>query len=473
MTTRDWKAFVLEHGWRVRGYHLAHILQQPVEAIERARQAGCRRGPRRPYVDLFARWHGRPPGEEDWPAPRKNGGGYEWLVPEEALLARLVGTMSATEIARILTDRLQRVTGDPQAQRCKNHVQIRINLLGLLSTDVVGGLTVRDAAARVGSVPIVQQAITDGKLRTFRVGRLHVIPREAFDAWYAQRDQPPPGWVGLSAALKQPLGIRSDSKLPEFATYGYIPNTVLVRSTHKWFIDPTTARQIIADARAGRELPWHGMPMPDNLRAGWKKWNRRKHRQCETCRQIWGWRGEPRSLQEFCERYPWLDLGMKRHLTSTRNIRLTRPWRPWGNSRAFRAAGVSVAAAALELGRTPRWVLTQIRRGVIRPLRDALGGEAVRISPAAMRTLRSVRKTELRGRPTGTWMGLFAAGMHAGVTTSTVHRWGCDGKIQRKAGVRGFLYSQSSLERQTRRYWARCRFKRAVPPAWLQAEAAA
>src|SRR5690348_11856174 len=112
--------------------------------------------------------------------------------------------MSVREIAAVLTTRLQQITGDPSAHRSPQRVQTQINRFGLQSgADLIGGLTTADAAKRVGRVSLINQAIYNRQLRTFRVGKRHVIPREEFERWLAKHGTPPKGWVRL-ATLRAP-----------------------------------------------------------------------------------------------------------------------------------------------------------------------------------------------------------------------------------------------------------------------------
>ncbi|TXT24402.1 MAG: regulatory protein MerR [Rhodocyclaceae bacterium] len=87
----DWEAFVIANGWQAQAYELAAIVGQSVDSIQRLRTTGaCSRLDKpKDFANLFALWHGREPGEDDWPAPRKVGAGstYEWQAPEVALLA--------------------------------------------------------------------------------------------------------------------------------------------------------------------------------------------------------------------------------------------------------------------------------------------------------------------------------------------------------------------------------------------------
>jgi excisionase family DNA binding protein len=288
----SWQDFVLEHGRYTRVEWLARVLERPVAAIRNVRHTGaCKRLPKRlNFGELFTRWHGRPPTDEEWPAPRKIGGGYEWLTPEMALLARLVGTTGPGDICRILTERLRCLTGDASAERDRGAVQLAVARLGLqLGADLVGGLTTREAAKRVGSLAVINQVIHNGTLRTIRVGKRHVIPQDEFERWLSTREAPPDGWVRLSP-LRVPLGISSDAKLPEYASLGYIPDVRLVKGIGTargvWYIAPERAQQILADASAGRPMPWHGKPLPVNQRQMWAKWQARRHRWCRTCTRI-------------------------------------------------------------------------------------------------------------------------------------------------------------------------------------------
>ncbi len=323
---RSWQRFVVDHGHRAALTDLAAILGQPVKDIDRLRRTGVctKSGAGKKFAELFFLWHGREPAEEDWPAPRVSGGGwYEWQGRELTLLASLVGLLGKTEIAQILTERLQQLTGDASASRTMESVQLAIGRIGMQTGDVVGGISTTEAAREIGSRPIIYQAIRTGDLRTIRVGRLLLIPHAAWAAWKATRTLPPAGFVPL-ATLKQTLSIRSD-KLSEFARLGFVPTTVRCNPCGKhlpstrfgsWYIDPTVAEQLVADRHAGRPMPWHGKPLSDNLRVTYERWQERKHPPaCPTCAAIWGKQGAPSSFEDYADRYPPLAHGAKRHLT--------------------------------------------------------------------------------------------------------------------------------------------------------------
>jgi hypothetical protein len=334
-----WQQFVAREGRNMPRSYLAAIVGEPVEAVRRV--ATLPRGGRKPkesmgsaFVALFSRWRGRPPREDEWPAPIKTGNfsSYAWLPPEDELLASLVGRMESDGIATVLTERLRRVTGDTSAVRNAQCVQQRMNRLGLWSSDIVGGITISAAAAEVGSVEIVRNAIRSGGLNSFRHGRLIVIAHDEWNRWKNGRVIAPPGYVPL-ASLRVPLGISSDSKLPEFASMGYIPTAIRCNPARPgvhttkygtWYVDPKVAKKLVADRHAGRPMPWHGKPLRDNLKITFKLWQERRHGEdCETCRTIWGAEGEPTSFDDYCRRYPPLAHGAKRHLTMVRHAGMT------------------------------------------------------------------------------------------------------------------------------------------------------
>jgi len=432
----DWRAFVLTHGWRAAGHELAAVLGVPQEAVEALRRTGActRREQAHDFPALFALWHGRPPADEDWPAPRKAGqGGYEWQAPEVALLASLVGQLGAGEIAGALTARLRERTGDPAAERTVVAVQVRINLIGLQSGDVLGGITVADAGREAGSTAVVHQAIQKGTLAAHKVGRLLVIPHEAWAAWKARHAAPPEGWVRLST-LRQPLGIRSD-KLSEFARMGYVPGAVRCNpfgvpgpSTQfgTWYIDPKTAGRLLADRRAGRPMPWHGKPLLDNLRVTYKLWAQRRHpATCATCAAIWGEAGPPADFEDYVARYPALAHGAKRHLTL--------PWSP----------GLTVAEVAAQAGRSQAHVRRAIHNGVL---------AAAPVDGQLHATRTDATRWIARGCPSGdgekSWVAVETACRQYLFTPRELQRHIAEGRLQHKEGTAGAMRGTVYVLRQ-------------------------
>lgn len=358
---KDWERFVVLYGYQARKYELASVVGQPVKEIDRLRNTSActkQKNPKR-FAELFSLWHGRPPEVGDWPTPQRWGqGSYEWQAPELALMASLVGRMDKAKIAAVLSKRLRKITGDRKARRPIQGVQLAINRIGLmLKGDVVGGITVRAAAQEFGSYAIVWKAIKDGKLPAFRMGTVWVIPHDSWEKFKAKRIFPPKGYVQLST-IRESLGIRSDAKLPEFASNGYIPTAVLCNlpkgSRNKtsvrgsWFIDQKVARKLVTDRHAGRPMPWHGKPMKDNLLVTFRRWTNRKHPPgCATCKGIWGRKGAPASFDDYVQRYPLLAHGAKRHLT--------RVWTP----------GLTIAEVARYCMRTPDFVRRSIANGAL------------------------------------------------------------------------------------------------------------
>lgn len=332
--TADWELFVLRYGSRALLADLAAVLGQSEDGIVFVRASGaCVRHPKpKAFAELFTLWHGRPPLEVDWPAPRKSRAGvYEWQARELALLATLVGTIGPKEIAQVLSARLAKLTGDKTAERTKQSVLLQTTRIGLTSADLVGGLTTAQAAKEIGSPAIINSAIAKKQLRVERVGRYWRIPHAAWLEWKSTRVFPPKGYIQLST-IKADLSIRSD-KLSEFSRAGLIPTAVRcnpygtgVRSTQfgTWFIDPKIAKQLLADRRAGRPMPWHAKPNNDNLKVTYKLWCARKHpTSCATCAEIWGKQGAPKKFEAYQEQYPPLAHGAKRHLTRTWDPGLT------------------------------------------------------------------------------------------------------------------------------------------------------
>lgn len=335
--SNGWKDFVLAHGFRAKGYELAHVVGRSVAEVESVRrtEACTRRTKGKGFSDLFSAWHGRSPHDSEWPVPDKIGGvgSYYWQEPELILLATLVGRFGVTEIAQILTERLQKLTGDLDARRSSVAVQVGINRIGLQTNDVLGGITTTQAAREIDSLAIVQQAIRNKQLPAVRVGRLWVIPHDEWSLWKSKRTFPPKDFVQLST-IREELSIKSD-KLSEFARMGYVPTAVRCnpfgtkgRSTRfgTWFVHRDVAEQMLRDRRNGLPMPWHGKPNADNLRATFKLWQGRRHpAACAICKDIWGDMGAPADFEAYALRYPPLAHGAKRHMTRTWNPGLTLP----------------------------------------------------------------------------------------------------------------------------------------------------
>lgn len=235
-------------------------------------------------------------------------------------------------------------------------VQNQIARMGLMSSDVLGGLTVAAAGREVGSYTLVHQAIRNGLLKARTVGRNLVIPHKAWKEWKTNIQAPPENSVQLST-LKGPLGVKSD-KLSEFARMGYVPGAVQakpygtknLRTTQfgSWYVPEHVAEQLLADRRAGRPMPWHGKPLLDNLKVTFRLWQERQHpKDCATCAEIWGKGGAPHDFDEYVARYPSLDHGAKRHLTMV--------WNP----------GLTIAELAAQAGRSEPHVRKAIANGMV------------------------------------------------------------------------------------------------------------
>lgn len=420
-----WEAFVVEHGWHALARNLAAVLEQPVSAIEHVRRsAGCRHLRKsKTFGELFALWRGRPPRDEEWPAPRKAGGqGYEWLAPEFALLASLVGRMGTYEIAHILTERLRRLTGDRKAVRDRNAIWVASQRIGMMSSDVVGGLTANQAGRSIGCVSIVYNDIRHGRLKASLVGRHLVIAHDEWARWKAARVFPPKGYVQLSR-LKRPLGITSD-KLSEWARLGYVPTAIRCNpygtraaSTKfgTWWIAPKIIKKLTADRRAGRPMPWWGKPGPCNLKITWTLLQKRQHPpRCQTCRTIWGPAGAPRTFEDYMQRYPPLAFGAKRHLT-----------RVWSD-------GLSIGELAREINLTSQVVAYAVRTGVLR---------ATLVAGRYVVTRTDATRWKARRCPTGrgihSWMQIWVACQTYGFSRTEIAAHIRAGRLKSKLGEAG------------------------------------
>lgn len=419
-----WQQFVLEHGWRTRDTWLARVVDQHVDAIHRVKQTGaCKRLARRlDFGELFALWQGRPPADEEWPSPQKIGGGYEWLQPERALLARLTGTTGPEEIARILTERLRQVTGDPTAERNHNMLNCGLQKIGLQIKDVLGGVTVQEAAREIGTRAILDHEIRRGRLQTIRVGRYVVIPHDEFARWKGTRVHPPKGYVRLREIQKK-LGIKSD-KLSEHARHGCVPTAVRCNtyaaggaSTRwgTWWIDPKVARKLIADRRAGRPMPWHGKPEMGNLKITFRLWQKRQHpERCATCRDIWGADGAPTTFDDYVKRYPPLAHGAKRHLTLKWNDGLTR-------AQLAREAGVCLTT-----------VQRAIENGVLREHRVGRTGYITRTDATRWKG----RKCATGENPKS-WLALATASKFYSFSRQELRAYIASGRLRSRIGTAG------------------------------------
>lgn len=429
--------FIASYGGGAAAADLAHVLGMSIEDVRAARSAGCRRrdGQAPGFAELFTLFHGRAPEDSDWPPPLKiRPGHYRWDQPELTLLATLVGELSYDDIAQVLTERLRKITGDPAAVRNKQGVILAANRMGLVSTDVIGGITVAVAGREIGSVEAVRTAVAAKRLAMRRVGRLLVIPHAEWERWKATIVHPPEGYVQLST-LRAQLGISSDAKLPEFAKLGYIPTAIRCNpygtqagttQFGTWYVDAVVAKQLLADRKSGRAMPWHGKALPDNLKVTFRKWQERQHpAHCQVCQSIWGNLGAPRSFEDFCERYPPLQHGQKRHLTMV-----------------FRQ-GLTLAEAATATGASVHLVRRAIANGMMRA--DVVGR-------TAYLSKTEVTRWKARRCPTGTssksFISIATALADYGFTAAELQRAIQSGRIQGKLETNGPGRGQAYVVRQ-------------------------
>lgn len=422
----DWEKFVLTNGWWAKSHEMAAVIGKSVEDVNRVRRTNActRLDKRKGFAELFSLWHGRAPADSEWPVPIKyiKRGFYEWQAPELALLASMVGRMSPVEIAQLLTARLVDLTGDINAERGKQAVQIKTNFIGMQTNDVVGGITTRQAGREIGSLSTINQVIHKKQLRAVRVGRLWVIPHDVWQEWKGKRVFPPKGYVQLTT-LKVPLSIKSD-KLSEWARAGLVPTAIRcnpygtqARNTKfgTWYIDKKIAAKLVADRRAGKPMPWHTKSDPHNLAVTFKLWQQRKHPiTCSTCADIWGPQGAPASFDEYGLRYPPLAHGAKRHLT--------RPWSP----------GLTIQEVAAATGCSAATITYAIKTGALSAKKE---GVCVYVS----RT--DATRWKARRCPTGdgvkSWISLDTARDQYLFTLQELRGFIADGRLNSKVGTAG------------------------------------
>ncbi len=327
---KDWETFVAEHGWHVRSHYLAAIVGVSELEINRLRSKSVlrRRKKALPFTEIFRLWHSRWPKDHEWPAPQRRGAGgtYEWQTREITLLISLAGRVGPDTIAKTLSERLRKLTGDPKASRSKQNVIGALARFGGAASDLVDGISIREAAAEFGSTAGIRSAIQSKELHAYKIGRLFCIPKEAWEKWKASREKVPDGFIRL-ASLKEPLSIKSD-KLAEFARAGLVPGARCIKRSGApgptsqygtWYIPKNMAKKLVADRRKGRPMPWHGAPNKSNLQATFRLWEKRRHpADCDQCKRIWGRKGAPRGFAEYTERYVDLSRMDKLHLTKKR-----------------------------------------------------------------------------------------------------------------------------------------------------------
>lgn len=111
----------------------------------------------------------------------------------------------------------------------------------------------------------------------------------------------------------------------------------------------------------------------------------------------------------------------------------------------------------------------------IRPLRTKWDKKRLYVTMPMFERLMdaALRRRQRRHRWTADWQLLSDAAQLAGVSPTQVIRWAEAQECVRRKHPDGYWrYHRRSLMARARRYWRACRFKRAVPPAWLTGEAA-
>lgn len=135
--------------------------------------------------------------------------------------------------------------------------------------------------------------------------------------------------------------------------------------------------------------------------------------------------------------------------------------------------GYTVEEAAKEVGADVGWVEDRIRDGTVRPLQTKHRQGRLYLSEPMLRRLRGA--LDMPPIPAAThdgWLRLSEAALEAKVTAATITKWAEAGELERVQGTNGWRYPRDGIRARARAYWRTVRFRRATPPAWLQAETA-
>ncbi len=189
------RRFIKEYGPYASARVLAHVLGWTSPQVDLARRYWAARPKRNAgrvsFSMAFEAFRGRLPSLSDHPAPRWHPArkSYEWTEPQDDLIMKQYGLVSKEELASQLTRLLARLTGDPQASRSPNGVNLRASQLGLDGRFNHGtkGLLARQAAEESGiSIHIILDALAKGELPTIGRGKYRFIP---WEAWFPWRDR--------------------------------------------------------------------------------------------------------------------------------------------------------------------------------------------------------------------------------------------------------------------------------------------
>ena len=134
--------------------------------------------------------------------------------------------------------------------------------------------------------------------------------------------------------------------------------------------------------------------------------------------------------------------------------------------------GHTVSEAADLLGVPEAWVRDRIDQGVVK-IKSASWDDRLYVTQSMLTRLRSALAQPEKRSPSGAaWVRLSRAASIAGVSASTLMRWGDSSLVQRQPAASGMHYLEADVRSQAREYWKTARWVRDRRPAWLVAEEA-
>jgi hypothetical protein len=136
--------------------------------------------------------------------------------------------------------------------------------------------------------------------------------------------------------------------------------------------------------------------------------------------------------------------------------------------------GYTIEEAAAQLGADAAWVQARVDDGTISIKRTKWDERLYVTRPMLERLRLALDQGPRVARPAAEWVRLSRAAGIAGVSTTTIIRWGQDGVLRHQPAATGMHYLEGDVRAQAREYWKTARFTRASRrPAWLAAEIAA
>jgi hypothetical protein len=130
--------------------------------------------------------------------------------------------------------------------------------------------------------------------------------------------------------------------------------------------------------------------------------------------------------------------------------------------------GLTIEEAARKLRRSPEWVDRRVAEGAVRLCRPRWDGDPPTLSKVMVERLSALRgNLDKPEEPPKGWLRVGSAAQVAGVTQTTINRWGEDGLVERRHVKSSWYYKPSSVRAQARSYWKTTRRFVDLKPAWI------